>query len=70
MYTLLYSIMCLSNATKNQKDVFSRHMQSYVSNFLKNLNSFLVAKLVGDEHSLASGRWVKRYIEARGSELP
>ena len=31
LYTLLYSIMCLSNATKNQKDVFSRHMQSYVS---------------------------------------
>lgn len=29
MYTLLYAIMCFSNATKNQKDVFSRHMQSY-----------------------------------------
>lgn len=29
VYTLMYAVMCLSNATKNQKDVFSRHMQSY-----------------------------------------
>lgn len=26
MYSLLYAVMQLSNATKNQKDVFSRHM--------------------------------------------
>lgn len=29
LYTLLYGVMCLSNATKNQKDVFSRYVQSY-----------------------------------------
>jgi len=43
LYTLLYSVMCLSNATKNQKDVFSRHMQSYCHKFWMALSVFTFA---------------------------
>ena len=35
--------MCLSNATKNQKDVFSRHMQSYCHKFMMALSVFTFA---------------------------
>jgi len=47
LYTLLYSVMCLSNATKNQKDVFSRHMQSYCHKFWMALSVFTFALAQG-----------------------
>ena len=38
---LLYSVMSLSNATKNQRDYFSKLMQSYVSDICPFDSSFL-----------------------------
>ena len=40
IYVLLYSLICLSNATMNQKDVFSKMVMSYVSIRL-NFKSFI-----------------------------
>lgn len=47
IYTTLYAVMCLSNATKNQKDVFSRYMQSYCHKVWMTLSvlAFAVAQM-------------------------
>jgi len=55
VYTLLYSVLCLSNATKNQKDVFSRHMQSYCHKFWMALSVFTFAMSQGQPMFYALG---------------
>ena len=46
---VLYSVLALSNATKNQRDNFSSFVQSYVSDFKSILNYIHVLFLISYE---------------------
>jgi len=52
MMALLYSVLALSNATKNQRDAFSSFMQSYSSKLWIMITYFMLA--MGGEGDITS----------------